>query len=156
MNQGESEQFCQEALIEVVASDDVALPHYASLGAAGADVRAYLSEAMVIAPGNSALVPTGLKFAIPDGFEIQVRPRSGLAAKSQVTVLNSPGTIDSDYRGEIKVILINHGKEPFIVEPGMRIAQLVVAPVVKAIFVRTSELSETLRGVNGFGHTGVK
>jgi dUTP pyrophosphatase len=156
MNQGESEQFCQEALIEVVASDDVALPHYASSGAAGADVRAYLLEAMIIEPGNSKLVPTGLKFAIPDGFEIQVRPRSGLAAKSQVTVLNAPGTIDSDYRGEIKVILINHGKEPFTVEPGMRIAQLVVAPVVKAIFVRTSELSETLRGVNGFGHTGVK
>jgi dUTP pyrophosphatase len=146
----------QQTVIKVVASEDVMLPHYASLGAAGADVRAYLSEAIIIAPGDVQLIPTGLQFAIPEGFEIQVRPRSGLAAKSGVTVLNAPGTIDSDYRGEIKVILINHGKEPFVVEPGMRIAQLVVAPVVKAIFEPAEELCETVRGVNGFGHTGVK
>lgn len=156
MSRSETQAMVEEIAIEVIASDDATLPHYASLGAAGADVRAYLSEALVIPAGEVALVPTGLKFAIPDGYEIQVRPRSGLAAKSKVTVLNSPGTIDSDYRGEVKVILINHGHEPFTVEPGMRIAQLVVAPVVKAFFAPAKELSETIRGVNGFGHTGVK
>lgn len=142
-------------VVELMANEDVSLPHYASLGAAGADVRAYLQDAMIILPGEVALVPTGLFFAIPEGFEIQVRPRSGLALKSQVTVLNSPGTIDSDYRGEIKVIMINHGKEPFTVEPGMRIAQLVFAPVIKAQFIRVDDLSSTSRGSCGFGHTGV-
>lgn len=145
----------EEVIVEVIANEDVTLPHYASSGAAGADVRAYLQEAFIIAPGEATLIPTGLHFAIPEGFEIQVRPRSGLAIKSKITVLNSPGTIDSDYRGEVKVILINHGKEPFIVEPGMRIGQLILAPVTKALFMRSAELSTTARGSHGFGHTGV-
>jgi dUTP pyrophosphatase len=156
MNLNQDDREVQEVIVEVLAEDDVSMPHYASNGAAGADVRAYLQEAITIEMGQVALIPTGLKFAIPDGFEIQVRPRSGLAAKHGVTVLNAPGTIDSDYRGEVKVILINHGKESFVIEPGMRIAQLVLAPVIKGFFVRTSELSETQRGVGGFGHTGVK
>ena len=101
------------------------------------------------------IVPTGLFFAIPEGFEIQVRPRSGLAFKNQLTVLNSPGTIDSDYRGELKVLLINLGTEPFLIESGMRIAQIVLAPVTRADFSLTEELSETVRGGMGFGHTGV-
>ena len=115
--------------IPTTAENPEYLPTYASTGAAGADVKANVASNMVIKPGSSALVPTGLKVAIPDGYEIQVRPRSGLALKNQVTVLNTPGTIDSDYRGEIGVILINHGKEDFIVTPGMRIAQLIVSPV---------------------------
>ncbi|MDR3624402.1 MAG: dUTP diphosphatase [Chlamydiales bacterium] len=144
-----------EVFVEVIAEEDVILPQYASAGAAGADVRAYLLEPITILPGGFQLVSTGLFMAIPEGYEIQVRPRSGLALKFQVTVLNAPGTIDSDYRGEIKIILINHGKNPFVVEPGMRIAQLVLAPVVKGIFTRSSEISSTLRGNRGFGHTGV-
>lgn len=131
------------------------LPIYGSEGAAGADVRADLSEELVVLPGNSVLVPTGLYFEIPEGYEIQVRPRSGLAFKDQVTVLNSPGTIDHDYRGELKVILINHGKKPFPIKPGMRIAQLVVAPVVKASFVKCQEIGLTSRGTGGFGSTGI-
>ncbi len=132
-----------------------ALPTYASEEAAGADVRAHLEAPLVIPPGKSALVPTGLFFEIPCGFEIQVRPRSGLAFKHQITVLNTPGTVDSDYRGELKVILINHGEAAFEVEPGMRIAQIVVAPVVQARFVKVSSLAESGRGSGGFGHTGV-
>jgi len=143
-----------EVIIETSAREDVGLPHYASEGSAGADVRANLLEPVAVPPGTSILVPTGLQFAIPDGYEIQVRPRSGLALKHQVTVLNTPGTIDSDYRGELKVLLINHGQEPFTIEPGMRIAQIVVAPIVKAIFMRVNELSPTVRGSGGFGHTG--
>jgi dUTP pyrophosphatase len=145
-----------EKIIEVMAKEEVVLPHYASHGAVGADVRAYLQEAMLIEPGKMAIIPTGLCFAIPEGYEMQVRPRSGLAVKHQITVLNTPGTIDSDYRGEIQIVLINHGSDTFVVEPGMRIAQLIVAPVIKAIFVRTEELSETVRGANRFGHTGIK
>jgi dUTP pyrophosphatase len=99
-------------------------------------------------------VPTGLRLAIPEGYEIQVRPRSGLALKHQITVLNTPGTIDADYRGEVGVILINHGKESFTLKPGMRIAQFVVAPVIQAKFLSTNELAETTRGSGGFGHTG--
>ena len=101
------------------------------------------------------LVPTGLRLAIPEGYEIQVRPRSGLALKNLITVLNTPGTIDADYRGDLGVILINHGKEEFIVKPGMRIAQLVLAPVLMANFINKDELAETERGANGFGHTGI-
>lgn len=130
-------------------------PFYATDGAAGADVRAHLDEEIVLEPQSSTLVPTGLRFEIPDGYEIQVRPRSGLAFKHQVTVLNSPGTIDSDYRGELKVILINHGKQPFVITPNMRIAQIVLAPVCQANFVvEEMQLSETSRGEQGFGHTG--
>lgn len=131
------------------------MPHYASDEAAGADVRAHLEHPMTLSPGEVALIPTGLRFEIPSGYEIQVRPRSGLALKNQVTVLNTPGTIDSDYRGELKVILINHGQHPFVVEPGMRIAQIVVAPVLQARFVRAEALAESGRGAQGFGSTGV-
>lgn len=131
------------------------LPKYASEGASGADVHADIAAPLIIGAGQSALVPTGLYFEIPFGYEIQVRPRSGLALKNQITVLNTPGTIDADYRGELKVILMNHGKEDFVVQPSMRIAQIVVAPVVKADFIKVNILTESVRGGNGFGHTGV-
>lgn len=131
------------------------LPHYASKGAAGADIKAQLDEPIEILPGNRALIPTGIFLEIPDGYEVQVRPRSGLALRNGITVLNTPGTIDSDYRGEVKVILINHGREPFVVTDGMRIAQLVVAAVLQANFSLQQELSATTRGSGGFGHTGL-
>jgi dUTP pyrophosphatase len=130
------------------------LPFYGSDMAAGADVKAHIKEDIILHPGCSTLVPTGLKFAIPEGYEIQVRPRSGLALKHGVTVLNTPGTIDADYRGELGVILINHSKDPFTITPGMRIAQLIVAPVIRANFYATEVLSATNRGIGGFGHTG--
>lgn len=133
---------------------EASLPNYSSEWASGADVRAHLEQDLILEPGTSALIPTGLKFAIPQGYEIQVRPRSGLALKHQISVLNTPGTIDADYRGELGVILINHSKKPFTVNPGMRIAQLVVAPVLQASFVLANELTETTRGSGGFGHTG--
>ncbi len=139
----------------LVLTEDGDVPYYASEEAAGADIRARVDQPLVIPPGKSALVPTGLRFEIPVGFEIQVRPRSGLALKNQVTVLNTPGTIDSDYRGEIQVILINHGHQDFIVTSGMRIAQLIVSPVLQARFVKVDALTETVRGAQGFGHTGV-
>lgn len=142
--------------IKCVAKDGVAVPSYETSGAAGADVRAFLDEPVVIPVGKRAMIPTGLFFAIPEGFEIQVRPRSGLAAKNGVTVLNTPGTIDSDYRGEVKVILINLGDADFTVNNGDRIAQLIVAPVTQGIFVKTDKLDETERGAGGFGSTGVK
>lgn len=131
------------------------MPIYSSTDAAGADVRAHIKEQIVLAPGASAGIPTGLKFAIPKGYEIQIRPRSGLALKQQVTVLNTPGTIDADYRGEVLVILINHGKEEFVITPGMRIAQFVLAPVIQANFLLHKDLASTERGSGGFGHTGV-
>lgn len=130
------------------------LPAYATDQAAGADVRAHLAEAKVLPPGASCLIPTGMRLEIPEGYEIQVRPRSGLALKHQVTVLNTPGTIDADYRGEVGIILINHGRNDFVIEPGMRIAQLVLAPVVRADFRMSVELGSTQRGAGGFGHTG--
>lgn len=142
--------------IKCVAKDGVAVPSYETSGAAGADVRAFLNEPVVIPVGKRAMIPTGLFFAISEGFEIQVRPRSGLAAKNGVTVLNTPGTIDSDYRGEVKVILINLGDADFTVNNGDRIAQLIVAPVTQGIFVKTDKLDETERGAGGFGSTGVK
>lgn len=130
------------------------LPSYATSGAAGADIRACITAPVVIKPGERALIPTGLLFEIPEGYEIQVRPRSGLALKHGITCLNSPGTIDSDYRGEIGVILINTGKEDFTVENNDRIAQIVLSPVIRADFVTTGILSETERGSGGFGSTG--
>lgn len=141
--------------IPTLIEDQEQLPFYMTAEAAGADIKAYLQTSIVIPPGESALLPTGVRMAIPEGYEIQVRPRSGLALKHQITVLNTPGTIDADYRGEIKIILINHGKNEFIVTPGMRIAQLILAPVLRANFISTSELATTQRGVGGFGHTGV-
>ncbi len=133
------------------------LPDYASQGAAGLDLHAALDAAspLTLAPGARALVPTGLKLALPAGFEGQVRPRSGLAVKHGVTVINAPGTIDADYRGEVMVALINLGAEPFIVERGMRIAQLVVAPVTRVTLSQVADLDETARGGGGFGSTGL-
>lgn len=144
----------QEIPIPTLAGNEACLPTYGSELAAGADVRANIESDIILLPGESRLVPTGLKFAIPEGYEIQVRPRSGLALKNQITVLNTPGTIDADYRGEVGVILINHGKMPFVITPGMRIAQIVLAPVAKALFVQEELLAGTSRGEGGFGHTG--
>ena len=132
---------------------DLPLPSYETSGSAGMDVRA--AEEMVLAPGQRGLVGTGLAFAIPEGYEIQVRPRSGLALKKGIAIPNSPGTIDSDYRGELKVILINHGEENFTIERGDRIAQIVVAPVQRGVLVEVADLDETQRGAGGFGSTGV-
>lgn len=137
------------------ADDTVIVPEYKTSGAAGADICAHITEDIVIEPGKTAMVPTGLFFEIPEDFEIQVRPRSGLAAKNGVTVLNTPGTIDSDYRGEIKVILINLGTENFTVSNNDRIAQIILAPVYQAYFTKAEKLSDTERGDGGFGHTGV-
>ena len=132
------------------------LPAYESDEAAGMDLRAAVDSELPIAQGERALVPTGITIALPAGFEAQVRPRSGLAAKHGVTVLNSPGTIDADYRGEIKVILINHGTDTFMVSRGERIAQMVIAPVTKAQFVETDDLDKTARGAGGFGSSGTQ
>jgi dUTP pyrophosphatase len=132
----------------------LALPAYASVHAAGVDLLAAVNEPLTLAPGRRAHVPTGIAMALPEGFEAQVRPRSGLAARHGVTVLNSPGTIDADYRGEIAVILINLGEEPFRIERGMRIAQLVVAPVTRVRWRKTAELPATERAAGGFGSTG--
>lgn len=145
-------------MIEILVrtSEGRELPNYCSEGASGADIRAKLDAPLVIAAHKIALVPTGLFFEIPQGFEIQVRPRSGLALKDQITVLNTPGTIDADYRGELKVILVNHGDKDFVVEPDMRIAQIVVAPVVQASFIRKDQLAESIRDHRGFGSTGLK
>lgn len=137
-------------------SSSIQDPIYATSGAAGADVMADLEEPLIVAPSESILVPTGLFFEIPFGFEIQVRPRSGLAFKEQITVLNAPGTIDSDYRGELKILLINHGKKSFTILPNMRIAQIVVSPVIMAEFIETEDLSTSYRGEGGFGSTGVE
>ncbi len=133
------------------------LPAYETLGAAGMDVRAAVPEGspIVLQPGQREMVPTGLSMAIPEGFEIQMRPRSGLAAKHGLTCLNSPGTIDSDYRGELKVILINHGSEPFTIQRGERIGQMVLAPVTRIVWDEVEDLPETARGAGGFGSTGV-
>ncbi len=139
-----------------VKTDPLAeLPRYESPGAAGADIRARIDQPVLLHPMQTVLVPTGLKMEIPRGYECQVRPRSGLAAKSGVTVLNSPGTIDSDYRGEVKVILINLGPAPVTIQNGDRIAQLVFAPAVQVRMDETRELSATNRGSGGFGSTGL-
>lgn len=130
------------------------LPQYQSPGASGFDVRAQLSSPVVLNPGERAMIPTGLSFEIPLGFEIQARPRSGWAAKSGLTVLNTPGTIDADYRGEVKIIVINLGNEPVTIQDQERCAQLVIAPVLQAQFEVVGELSSTERGAGGFGSTG--
>jgi len=134
---------------------DLDLPSFATPLSAGMDVRAALTEPVIIQPGERALIPTGLQLAIPVGYEVQVRPRSGLAIKNGITMLNSPGTIDADYRGEVKVIAINHGTEPFRVQHGDRIAQLVVAAVIQPIVIESDVLEGTERGEGGFGSTGV-
>lgn len=132
------------------------LPEYETQGSAGFDLRAAISEPIVLQPGKRALIPIGIKIALPEGYEAQIRPRSGLAYRNGITMLNSPGTIDSDYRGEIKVIAINHGEEPFTVKHGDRIAQMVIAPVQKIEIQEVFELPKTKRGDGGFGSTGVQ
>ena len=140
--------------VPLQVTDPELIPLYATPGASGCDAKAAIAAPITVEPGRVALIPTGLKVAVPDGYEIQVRPRSGFAAKHGLTVLNTPGTIDSDYRGEIVVILMNHSDQPFVVIPKMRIAQLVLAPVVQAEFVVQEELVATQRGEGKFGHTG--
>ena len=137
-------------------SKEVSLPKYETSGSSGMDLSANIDAKINIEPGKTAIIPTGLALSIPKGFEIQIRPRSGLAAKQKISVLNTPGTIDSDYRGEIKVILINLSQESFKVEKGLRIAQMVVCPVVQAQLKEVSDLNETERGKGGFGSTGTK
>ncbi len=132
------------------------LPFYATEQAAGADLRAAVDEDVILQPGEHKLIKTGFAMALAEGFEAQIRPRSGLAYKHGITVLNSPGTIDADYRGEVGVILINHGKEPFVITRGERIAQMIVAPFVQAAFSEVTELSDTARGEGGFGSSGRK
>lgn len=142
--------------IKKLREDGLPLPAYATSGSVGMDLYASIEQSIIIAPNSTAFVPTGIAIALPENFEAQIRPRSGLAAKNQITVLNTPGTIDSDYRGEIMAIIINHGKVDFEVTAGMRIAQMIIAPVVKAKFELVDELTDTVRGQKGFGSTGVK
>lgn len=141
--------------IKCIKEEGATIPLYKTAGAAGADLCAKISQPLTIKAGKFAMVPTGLYFEIPEGYEVQVRPRSGLAAKNGVTVLNTPGTIDSDYRGEIKVILVNLSDTDFVINNGDRIAQMIVAPVTQAEFIVSDKLSETERGTGGFGSTGV-
>lgn len=133
------------------------LPRYETAGSAGMDLRAALPEdaPVTLQPGEWRLIPTGLSIALPEGFEAQIRPRSGLAAKHAISCVNTPGTVDSDYRGELRVNLINHGREPFTVQRGERIAQMVIAPVIQAVWDEVDDLGETDRGAGGFGSTGV-
>ena len=135
-------------------NSSVELPTYKTNGASGMDLMAFIEEPIKIAPNSSYLVPTGLSMAFSGDYEVQIRPRSGLAAKKSITVLNTPGTIDSDYRGEIKIILFNHGKEDFIINNKDRVAQMILTPVVKMKFEETDNLPDTLRGEGGFGSTG--
>jgi dUTP pyrophosphatase len=137
-------------------SRTVSVPKYETTGSSGMDLAADIDEKIEIKPGETQIIPTGLSVSIPQEFEIQIRPRSGLAAKHQLSVLNTPGTIDADYRGEIKVILINLGKKIFIVERGLRIAQMVLCPLIKAKIKEVETLDDTTRGSGGFGSTGTK
>ena len=137
-------------------SKDVTLPKYETEGSSGLDLAANIDKQIKILPGKSEIISTGLAVVIPKNFEIQIRPRSGLAAKSQISVLNTPGTIDADYRGELKVILINLSNKIFVVEKGLRIAQMVLCPVVKATLKEVTKLENTERGSGGFGSTGIK
>ena len=137
-------------------SKNISLPKYETSGSSGMDLSANIEEEIEIAPGKSSIIPTGLAVSIPKNFEIQIRPRSGLAAKNQISVLNTPGTIDADYRGELKVILINLGKNVFKVKKGLRIAQMVLCPVIKATLKEVDTLEDTKRGSGGFGSTGTQ
>jgi len=143
-------------IIRLPHGTDLDLPAYATAHAAGLDLMAALDQPITMEPGERALVPTGIAVALPAGYEAQVRPRSGLASRHGVTVLNSPGTIDADYRGEVKVILINLGQESFVVEPKARIAQFIVAPVTRILWTPVETLPETARGEGGFGSTGMR
>jgi dUTP pyrophosphatase len=142
------------SIIRLPGGDDLLLPAYMTVQAAGMDLPAAIDGERTILPGDWQLIPTGFIIELPDGFEAELRPRSGLALKHGVTLLNSPGTIDADYRGEIKLILINHGKEPFVVRRGDRIGQMVVHRVSRVVWEQGSNASPTARGENGFGHTG--
>ena len=147
----------QEVTVQIRRLDgsaDLPLPEYKSLHAAAMDVAAAVAAPLTLQPGDRALVPCGFAIALPDGFEAQVRPRSGLASRHGITVVNAPGTIDADYRGEIMVALVNLGREPFVVERGMRIAQLLVAPVSRVAWREVGALPDSGRGAGGFGHTG--
>jgi dUTP pyrophosphatase len=135
---------------------DIELPAYATEGSAGMDIRAAVTDEMILEPSKVALVPTNISVEIPKGYEIQVRPRSGLAANHSIGILNSPGTIDSDYRGEIKIIMMNFGSEPFVIHRGDRIAQLIVSKVYQAKIIESDNLNSSQRGEGGFGHTGKK
>ncbi len=137
-------------------SKNIELPKYETNGSSGMDLSANIKKQIKIEPGKTSIVPTGISVSIPKNFEIQIRSRSGLAAKSQISVLNSPGTIDADYRGELKVILINLGNKTFVIEKGARIAQMVLCPIVKAKFKEVDNLDDTNRGAGGFGSTGLK
>ena len=137
-------------------SKNIPLPKYETDGSSGMDLAANIDQEIEINPGKSAIIPTGLAVSIPKNYEIQIRPRSGLAAKNQISVLNTPGTIDADYRGELKVILVNLSEKKFKIEKGLRIAQMVLCPVVKAILKEVNDLEETKRGSSGFGSTGIK
>ena len=137
-------------------SSKVTLPQYKTIGSSGMDISAFIEDEIIIKPSDKKIIPTGIKLKIPRGYEIQIRPRSGLAANNDITVLNTPGTIDSDYRGEIKVILFNHGKKIFKVENGLRIAQMVLCPVIEAKLFEAEIIEETERGEGCFGSTGVK
>ena len=137
-------------------SKNISLPKYETAGSSGMDLAANIENKIEIAPGKTAIIPTGLSVSIPKNFEIQIRPRSGLAAKNQISVLNTPGTIDADYRGELKVILINLSDNAFIIEKGLRIAQMVLCPVIKATLKEVDTLKDTKRGSGGFGSTGIK
>ena len=133
---------------------DVQIPEYKTSGSSGLDLEAYIEEDITLGPNETKLIPTGISVAVPNDFEIQIRPRSGLALKNNITVLNTPGTIDADYRGEIKIILINLGKSEFVIKKGDRIAQMVICPIVKIEFENVANLPETVRGSGGFGSTG--
>lgn len=135
-------------------SPSVQLPSYKTNGASGMDLMAFIEQPIELEPGKSCLVPTGLSVAFPEEYEIQIRPRSGLAAKNNITVLNTPGTIDSDYRGELKIILFNHGNENFLINNSDRIAQMILTPIIKMELQETDELPHTVRGEGGFGSTG--
>jgi dUTP pyrophosphatase len=138
------------------SSKEVSLPEYETSGSSGMDLAAHIDNNINLEPGKSAIIPTGLYVSIPKGFEIQIRPRSGLAAKKNISVLNTPGTIDADYRGELKIILFNFSDKTFVVDNGLRVAQMVVCPVIKAQLEEVDELNDTFRGSGGFGSTGAK
>lgn len=142
--------------IQIINKSHHALPQYSTLQSAGMDIRANLDQPLVLKPMQRCLVPTGLYIALPDGYEAQIRPRSGLALKKGVTVLNTPGTIDADYRGEIGIILINLSQEDFVIEDGERVAQMIIARYEQAVWTEVEVLDETERGAGGFGHSGVK
>ena len=146
----------KSAKIEIINKSNHALPEYATALSAGVDLRANLSESILLKPGERKLIETGLFMALPEGYEAQIRPRSGLAFKHGITVLNTPGTIDADYRGEVKVLLINHGSDAFEIKDGERIAQMVITEYVQAQFIATEVLSETKRGEGGFGSSGLQ